>query len=113
MKYFSILCEGQGDTYFHIVNEEMWKWINNENTECPEKIKRQIYDYRLEEENEGPYEKFEIHISKWCVMNDKALASVPIKIKEKRALFFNTKDFTNFCLKNKIKITDSFEGYVY
>ena len=85
----------------------------NESTECPEKIKKQIYNYRLEEDDEGPYKDFEIYISKGCMINDKTLASVPIKIKEKRALFFNIKDFTNFCLKNKIKITDSFEGYVY
>ena len=111
-RVYVITLSGQGDIYIKLVDKETWDWIfspwappkKNDvayvDTTCPPKVLARMV---AEDEEAEPY------ITRGSYENDRALRVEPVY----GPTFFSVVEAMNYPSKNKLKIIDSWEGYVY
>ena len=108
--FYLVNLSGQGDTFYTLVDQETWDWINgpwplgNERSGIDPTIPASIKD-RLDGEG---------YITRGSWQNDRALQAPHaifngVEIKT----FYSVKDLYAFMKDNDIEIVEEYEGYIY
>lgn len=117
MDAYLIILSGQGDTSIKIIDEEIWTWLMSDREVDDHghdiNVPQAVID-RMWEEDQGPYggefdskDDVKIYLSKNSHINDRALAIAGIYGS------YNPKKAINWCVDNKVKIKNYYEGYIY